>query len=105
MLFTPLVSPPLDNAYDTRDLQLAEVTVTKGKYSFGWERLDRFIAVADEVGIKLLEIGHLFTQGGAVYTTKVMGTVDGEYRRLFPKVMWLLICQVRKWILLCITRK
>lgn len=85
MLFTPLVSPPLDNSYDTRDLQLADVTLKDGEYHFGWEKLDRYLAIVDEVGIEFLEIGHLFTQGGAVFATKVMGTVDGEYRRLFAK--------------------
>ena len=85
MLYTPLISPPLDNVYDTRDLQLADVTVTGDGYAFGWEKLDRFIAIADEVGIEFLEIGHLFTQGGAACATKVMGERDGEYVRLFPK--------------------
>ena len=85
MLFTPLVTPPLDNVYDTRDLQLADVTVTGDGYAFSWEKLDRFIDVADRVGIKYLEIGHLFTQGGAARATKVMGTLDGKYVRLFPK--------------------
>lgn len=85
MIFTPLVSPPLDNSYDTRDLQLADVTVKDGVYSFGWDKLDRWIEMADRVGIPYFEIGHLFTQGGAAYATKVMGTVDGEYKRLFSK--------------------
>ena len=85
MLFTPLISPPLDNAYDTRDLQLADVTKTEDGYAFGWEKLDRFIEIVDRVGIEFFEIGHLFTQGGAARATKVMGTVNGEYVRLFPK--------------------
>ena len=85
MLFTPLISPPLDNVYDTRDLQLTDVTKTEDGYTFGWEKLDRFIGVADRVGIELFEIGHLFTQGGAARATKVMGIVNGEYVRLFPK--------------------
>ena len=85
MLYTPLISPPLDNEYDTRDLQLAGVTVNGGKYSFSWENLERWIEMCDRVGIRFFEIGHLFTQGGAACATKVMGTVDGEYVRLFPK--------------------
>ena len=85
MLFTPLISPPLDNVYDTRDLQLARVTKTEDGYVFGWDTLDRFIGVVDRVGIEFLEIGHLFTQGGAARATKVMGYVGGEYVRLFSK--------------------
>ena len=85
MIFTPLVTPPLDNVYDTRDLQLADVTVTEDGYAFGWDKLTRFLSVVDEVGIPDLEIGHLFTQGGAAAATKVMGMKNGEYVRLFPK--------------------
>ncbi len=85
MLFTPLISPPLDNVYDTRDLQLAEVTVEGGEYRFSWDKLDRFVDIALEAGFEFLEIGHLFTQGGAAYATKVMGTENGVYRRLFAK--------------------
>ena len=85
LLFVPLISPPLDNAYDTRDLQLAKVTQVGDTYTFGWETLDRFLDICNEVGISYFEIGHLFTQGGAAYATKVMGTRDGVYCRLFPK--------------------
>ena len=84
MLYTPLITPPLDNEYDTRDLQLADVTVTDGEYAFGWEKLDRWIDILDRVGIKYLEVGHLFTQGGAKHATKVTGNIGGERKRLFP---------------------
>lgn len=85
MLFTPLISPPLDNSYDTRDLQLAIVTKTESGYEFDWKYLERWIEVLSKVGIDRFEVGHLFTQGGAEFATKVMGTVNGEYVRLFAK--------------------
>ena len=85
MILTPLISPPLDNAYDTRDLQLAIITATPEGYAFDWSRLGRWIDMCDRVGIELFEIGHLFTQGGATCATKVSGYVDGEYTRLFEK--------------------
>ena len=85
MILTPLISPPLDNAYDTRDLQLAIITVTPEGYVFDWSRLARWIDMCDRVGIEFFEIGHLFTQGGATCATKVMGLVDGECKRLFEK--------------------
>lgn len=85
MLFTPLISPPLDNSYDTRDLQLAIVTKTESGYEFDWRHLERWIEVLSRVGIDRFEVGHLFTQGGAEFATKVMGTVNGEYVRLFAK--------------------
>lgn len=85
MLFTPLISPPLDNSYDTRDLQLAIVTKTDEGYEFDWKNLERWIEVLGKAGIDRFEVGHLFTQGGAEFATKVMGTVNGEYVRLFEK--------------------
>lgn len=85
MLYTPLLTPPLDNAFDTRDIQLTEIRVTGDSYEFGWDRLDRWIDIADRSGIKYFEIGHLFTQGGAKYATKAMGEVDGSHQRLFGK--------------------
>jgi len=85
MLLTPLITPPLDNKYDTRALQLVGVTVTDGGYSFDWTHLEKWISICDRAGIKYFEIGHLFTQGGAEFATKVMGNVNGEYRRLFEK--------------------
>lgn len=85
MILTPLISPPLDNKFDTRDLQLADVVKTADGYEFSWNKLARWIEICDRVGIKYFEIGHLFTQGGAAYATKVTGMVDGEYKRLFPK--------------------
>ncbi len=84
-LYVPLISPPLDNEADKRDLQLAEITCQNGEYTFGWKNLDRFLDIANEVGIEYFEIGHLFTQGGAARATKAMGMKDGEYCRLFSK--------------------
>ncbi len=85
MLFTPLVTPPLDNEYDTRNLQLAIVTKCEGEYLFDWKNLRKWIDVCNDAGIEYFEIGHLFTQGGATSATKVMGQVDGNYVRLFEK--------------------
>ena len=85
MILTPLVTPPLDNSYDTRDIQLADITVTEEGYEFGWDKLTRWIEICDRVGIKYFEIGHLFTQAGAAYATKVSGVKDGKYQRLFEK--------------------
>ena len=85
MLLTPIITPPLDNAADTRDLQLADVRVTDNGYEFGWDKLDAWIEICNKVGIEKFEIGHLFTQGGAAYATKVSGVKDGVYQRLFAK--------------------
>ncbi len=85
MLLTPVFTPPLDTEVggERPTVQLVDVTLECGKYSFGFDKLDRWIAMCDKVGIKYFEIAHFFTQWGAFHAPKVMATVDGEYRRIF----------------------
>lgn len=85
LLLTPLFTPPLDTAPggERTTVQLLDVTVTDGAYSFGFEKLDRWIDMCDRVGVQFFEISHLFTQWGAGHAPKVMATVDGVYRRIF----------------------
>lgn len=85
LLLTPLLTPPLDTAVggERRTVQLLDVTVTDGAYSFGFEKLDRWIDMCDRIGVRYFEISHLFTQWGAGHAPKVMATVDGDYRRIF----------------------
>lgn len=85
MLLTPVFTPPLDTEVggERRTTQLVDVTVTGGKYSFNFDKLDRWIEMCDRAGIKYFEISHLYTQWGAEFAPKVMATVDGEYKRIF----------------------
>lgn len=85
MLLMPIHTPPLDTAVGGERLtnQLVDVTVTNGQYSFGFERLDRWIDMCDRVGVQYFEIAHFFTQWGAHHAPKIMATVDGEYKRIF----------------------
>ena len=83
-LLTPIITPPLDNAYDTRSFQLADVELVGGEYVFSFDKLARWIDICNRHGVKYFEIGHLFTQGGAKRATKVVGWVNGELVRLFP---------------------
>lgn len=85
MLLTPVFTPPLDTAVggERRTTQLIDVTVTDGKYTFNFDKLDKWVAMCDRVGIKYFEISHLYTQWGAAHAPKVMATVDGEYKRIF----------------------
>ncbi len=84
-LLTPIFTPPLDTAigHERPTVQLIGVTVEDGKYSFDYSLLDRWIDMCDRIGVKKIEISHLFTQWGAAFAPKVMATVDGEYRRIF----------------------
>lgn len=85
LLLTPVFTPPLDTAIGGERLttQLIDVTVTDGKYEFGFDRLDRWIDMCDRVGVRRFEISHLFTQWGAKHAPKIMATVDGEYKKIF----------------------
>ena len=85
LLLTPIFTPPLDTAIggERTTNQLIDVTVTNGEYTFGFDKLDRWVDMCDRVGIKYFEISHLFTQWGAAHAPKVMATVDGEYKRIF----------------------
>lgn len=85
MLLTPVFTPPLDTAVggERPTIQLVGIEKNKGKYSFDFTLLLRWVELCNKVGIKYLEISHLFTQWGAKAAPKIMATVDGEYRRIF----------------------
>ncbi len=85
LLLTPLLTPALDTAVGGERLttQLLDVTVTNGEYTFGFDKLDRWIDMCDRLDIPYFEISHLFTQWGAGHAPKVMATVDGAYKRIF----------------------
>ena len=85
MILTPLFTPPLDTAVGGERLtvQLVGVKVLDGKYTFDFSRLDRWIDLCLSVGVKYLEMSHLFTQWGAKACPKIMAEVDGVEKRIF----------------------
>ena len=85
MLLTPLFTPSLDTYEGGERLttQLIDVVKNGDTYTFGFDRLDRWIDMCDRVGVKYFEISHFFTQWGAKHAPKVMATVDGEYKKIF----------------------
>ena len=85
MLLIPVFTPPLDTKIggERPTVQLVDVRKDGGKYSFGFEKLDRFLDLAKRCGIKYYEICHFFTQWGAQHAPKIMATVDGEYKKIF----------------------
>ncbi len=85
MLLTPVHTPPLDTAVggERTTTQLVDVTQEGGEYSFGFDKLDRWIEMCNRVGIRYFEIAHLFTQWGAQRAPKIMATVNGECKRIF----------------------
>ncbi len=82
-LLTPLFTPPLDTAVggERPTVQLVDVTVQEdGSYSFGFEKLRRWFAMAKRCGVKYFEMSHLFTQWGAAHAPKIVDTCG---RKLF----------------------
>lgn len=84
-ILTPLFTPPLDTVVgeERPTNQLVDVVLEKGEYTFGFEKLKRWIRLCEKKGIRSFEMSHLFTQWGARFTPKIMAWVDGEYKRIF----------------------
>lgn len=85
MLLTPVFTPPLDTEIGGERLtvQLVDVNLESGKYSFGFDRFIRWVRLAQKCGIKYFEISHLFSQWGAKYTPKIVAEVNGSQKRIF----------------------
>ena len=84
-VLTPIFTPALDTekGKERPTVQLVDVTLEKGEYSFNFDKLTRWIEMAESCGIRFFELSHFYTQWGAKATPKIMATVDGEYKRLF----------------------
>lgn len=85
MILTPIFTPPLDTEIggERTTVQLVDVYVNNGEYSFGFDNLRKWISLCKKCGMKYFEMAHLFTQWGAEFTPKIMATVDGELKRIF----------------------
>lgn len=85
MVLTPCFTPPVDTAVggERPTVQLVDVRLEGGIYTFGFERLERFIKLCQRCGIDRFEIAHLFTQWGAAAAPKIMACVHGEQKRIF----------------------
>ncbi|MBB6673115.1 DUF4091 domain-containing protein [Cohnella nanjingensis] len=86
MLLTPLFTPPLDTAVggERPTVQLIGVTrLGEDDYRFDFARLERWVRMCREAGIRYFEFSHLFTQWGAKHAPKIVATVNGEEQRIF----------------------
>ena len=84
-ILTPVFTPPLDTEplCERKTVQLVDVTVDNGVYSFGFEKLEKWIKICDKCGVEHFEISHFFTQWGAAHAPKIMALKNGEYTRIF----------------------
>lgn len=85
MLLTPLFTPPLDTQVggERTTVQLVDVVKTGDCYTFGFDKLRRWVEMCKNCGIRYFEMSHLFTQWGAAFTPKIMAEVDGKQQRIF----------------------
>lgn len=85
VIMMPVFTPALDTYVGGERMtsQLVDIYVEDGKYSFYFEKMDRWISVCKACGVEYYEIPPLFTQWGAKNAPKFMATVNGEYKRIF----------------------
>lgn len=85
MILTPIFTPALDTEVggERPTVQLVGVKVEKGKYSFDFTLLKKWIDLMHDCGIKYFEMAHLFTQWGAKASPKIVAEVDGVKKRIF----------------------
>lgn len=79
-VLTPTWTPPLDTAEGhTRPVvQLVGIADTGNGYTFDFSRLDRWLGICRDLGMRSLEIAHLFTQWGARFTPAIqVQTAEG----------------------------
>lgn len=84
-VLTPLFTPPLDTEFgkERPTVQLVDIEVNNGKYSFNFDKLSQWIEMAHNCGIEYFEMPHFYTQWGAQHAPKIMATVNGEYKNIF----------------------
>ena len=85
MILTPQFTPPLDTAKggERTTIQLVDITVDNGVYSFDFGNLRRWVILCQNAGVQYFEMSHLFTQWGAAAAPKIMATVNGAYKQIF----------------------
>ena len=85
VIYTPMFTPPLDTEIggERPTVQLVDVCKNGDEYSFSFEKFDRYIALAQEVGFKYFEMSHLFTQWGSKHAPKIIATENNEEKQIF----------------------
>lgn len=75
MVYTPLVTPPLDTRVGLERPTFQSVAIElddAGGWHFDFTDLGRFLALAERCGMEYFEFSHLFSQWGAKFAPKIM---------------------------------
>lgn len=85
MVLTPVFTPALDTKVGNErpTVQLVDITLENGKYTFDFTKLEKWILLCKKHGIKYLEIPHLYTQWGAEHAPKIVVKENGKLRKKF----------------------
>ncbi len=85
MLLVPVITPPLDTAYQRERpiVQLVDIAQDNGEYRFNFDKVRKWIKLCKIHGISYFEISHFFSQWGAEYTPNIYAMVDGKKKRIF----------------------
>jgi len=84
-ILTPIHTPPLDTRVGTYRpiVQLVDVTYIDGKYTFGFDKLRRWVEMCKRCGVEWYEMAHLFSQWGAKCAPQVVATTENGLERIF----------------------
>lgn len=84
-LLVPLFTPPLNTAVgkERTTVQLVDVALSEGGYSFDFRRLEQFLGSCEKLGVRAFEMSHLYTQWGAVSAPKIIVKTNGKPEQLF----------------------
>lgn len=84
-ILTPLFTPPLDTEVggERPTVQLVDVKRDSYQYTFGFDKLKRWIETAFRCGMEYIEFSHLYTQWGASHAPKIMAETRDGYKRIF----------------------
>lgn len=85
MLLTPIFTLALDTKVGSErpTVQLIDIDYDGTKYTFGFEKLKRWLDMCRKYGIEYLEIAHLFSQWGAEHTPKIVVRENGAEVKKF----------------------
>lgn len=80
MILTPVLTPPLDTGkgWQRPDVGLVDIYKNGDEYTYGYDKLDRWIETCERCGIEYFEISHLFCQWSAASAPRVTAFVDGS---------------------------
>lgn len=85
MILTPVFTPALDTEVggERPTVQLTEIKKHGDEYTFGFDKLDRWVDICLNNGIKYFEISHFFTQWGAKHAPKIIAETEEGTKQIF----------------------